>query len=359
MALLVDIKKKLGSFTLRIKFNADKNTVGLLGASGSGKSMTLKCIAGLENPDEGRIVLDDVVFFDSEKKINLPSRKRKVGFLFQNYALFPHLTVFDNIKFGLTDMPKSEACRIVEEKIKAMKLEGLEKRYPRELSGGQQQRVALARALVVEPKILLLDEPFSALDDYLRNHMVRQLIETISGFNGETIFVTHNMEEAYRICNDLIVLSNGSQEAYGAKEEIFQKPPTLSAARLTGCKNTSSVKKISDNCIRATEWGINLHTEEETEEDIEGIKYIGIRANYIIAAEADEKDKNVFKAWLAYTVEAPFKMTVYLNVGSEPQNSGQYNMQWEVTKEKWAEIEKHGFPINICLRKEKLIYFCG
>lgn len=352
--LSVDIKKRLGNFTLKVKFNVNKDTIGLLGASGSGKSMTLRCIAGLETPDEGKIILNDTVLFDSEKKINLPIRKRKTGFLFQNYALFPHLTVYQNIMLGLDSIPKNEAKRITEEKINMMKLDGLEKRYPRELSGGQQQRVALARALAVNPKILLLDEPFSALDDYLRNYMVRQLIQTLSEFDGDSIFVTHNRDEAYLICSDLVVLSNGRQEAYGDKKSIFQKPPSLSAARLTGCKNISSVKKISENYIRAAEWGIDIYTKQK---DIENIKYVGIRANYISLAENNENEKNIFEAWLSYTVEAPFKMMAYLSIGRKPESKGQYNIQWEMTKEKWEIVKKQEFPIKICFKQEKLMYF--
>lgn len=350
MGLSVDIKKKLGNFTLEVKFESSKGTLGLLGASGSGKSMTMKCIAGLDNPDEGYIALNDKVFFDSEKGINIPCRKRKVGYLFQNYALFPHLTVYQNIGFGIMDIPKNKYNSIIQEKIKMMKLEGLENRYANQLSGGQQQRVALARALAVDPEIILLDEPFSALDDYLRNHMVKQLHDTLMQYSGESIFVTHNMEEAYRLCNDLIVLSEGRQEAYGNKDAIFQKPPTIAAARLTGCKNVSAAEKVSDNCVKALDWGVELHTENLISENISNI---GIRANYISLAEKED-NKNVFKAWISFIVEAPFRVTVYLNLGREPGYSGEYNLQWEISKEEWNMVKNGGSPLNICLRPNKL-----
>ena len=146
-------------------------------------------------------------------------------------------------------------------------LEGLEKRVPVQLSGGQQQRVALARALVMEPEVLLLDEPFSALDEHLRSTMTKQLIDILADYNGVTLFVTHNMEEAYRICTTLLVLSEGNITASGDKEEIFNAPPTLAAARLTGCKNISTVRKISKEKwehlkVRSLPWKICLKPDK-------------------------------------------------------------------------------------------------
>ena len=197
MALYVDIEKDLSSFTLKSKFEQENGVLGFLGESGSGKSMTLKCIAGLENPSRGKIILNNRVLFDSEKKINLSAQERKVGFLFQNYALFPHMTVVENIELGLSNLQKEERNKITKEYIKRLCLEGLENRYPWQLSGGQQQRVALARALAPSPDILLLDEPFSALDYHLRGNMERELINILNDYHGDVIFVTHDREERY------------------------------------------------------------------------------------------------------------------------------------------------------------------
>lgn len=168
MALLVDIEKVLQGFTLKVKLDIGNETLGLLGQSGCGKSMTLKCIAGIETPTKGKIILNGRTLFDSEKGINIPIKKRKVGYLFQNYALFPNMTVLQNIQFGLKDLSQKEREKIAQDKINMFQLNGLENRYPSQLSGGQQQRVAIARALAVEPEILLLDEPFSALDNFLK-----------------------------------------------------------------------------------------------------------------------------------------------------------------------------------------------
>lgn len=351
MSLLVDIQKKLDGFILDVNFYSEGDATGLLGASGSGKSMTLRCIAGIEKPDKGKIVLNGRVLYDSENDINIPSRQRKVGFLFQNYALFPNMTVEENIAFAIEKLPKKERKKIVNEKIKMMKLDGLEKRYPFQLSGGQQQRVALARALAIEPEILLLDEPFSALDEHLRNLLSKQLIDTLSNYEGIALFVTHNMEEAYRICNELVVLENGNVEARGHKDEIFNKPPTMTAAKLTGCKNFSEVKYISSN--QAEAWGVNLIFDEILNENM---THVGIRAHYIkLATENDVV--NVFEAWPSSISEAPFKVTVYLSLGHQSNNIDDFQLQWIITKEEWNELKDKPYPWKICLDPKKLLIF--
>ena len=162
MSLYIDINKDLSSFNLKVSMESKGGIIGFLGASGSGKSMTLKCIAGLEKADTGKIVINEKVLFDSENKINIKTKDRKVGFLFQNYALFPHMTIRDNIEIGLDKLSRSEKNKLSSTYIQKFGLKGLENRYPWQLSGGQQQRVALARALITSPDILLLDEPFSA-----------------------------------------------------------------------------------------------------------------------------------------------------------------------------------------------------
>ena len=175
MSLYVDIEKRLGAFRLQSKFEVADETLALLGASGCGKSMTLKCIAGIVPPDRGRIVLNGRVLFDSEKKIDLTPQQRRVGYLFQQYALFPNMTVEQNILCGIRAGSRSEKRSLAAEKLRMFRLEGLEKKYPAQLSGGQQQRVALARILCSEPQAILLDEPFSALDSYLKWNLELEL----------------------------------------------------------------------------------------------------------------------------------------------------------------------------------------
>ena len=210
MALSVDIEKNLGSFRLRSRFETGDETLALCGASGCGKSMTLKCIAGILRPDKGKIVLNGRTLFDSEKHIDLPPQKRRVGYLFQQYALFPNLTVEQNIAVALKGRSKEERGRIVAEKVRAFHLEGLEKHRPAQLSGGQQQRTALARIMASEPEILLLDEPFSALDSELRFHMENEVRQAIRDFRQSVILVTHNRGEAYRLADRIASMEKGA-----------------------------------------------------------------------------------------------------------------------------------------------------
>ena len=170
--------------------------------------MTLKSIAGIELPDSGRIEISGRVFFDKEKKVNLKPQKRNVGYLFQNYALFPTMTVAQNIAAGLKGN-KAENEKRVQEMIRKFRLQGLEKHLPGQLSGGQQQRVALARIMAYEPDVILLDEPFSALDMYLKDRLQRELSEMLEDYPGTVILVSHNRDEVYRFCEDLAVIDKG------------------------------------------------------------------------------------------------------------------------------------------------------
>lgn len=351
MELFVNIYKRLPGFELDVNFNTGMDTLGLLGASGSGKSMTLRCIAGIDTPDRGEIVLNGRTLFDAKKGINLPCQKRKVGYLFQNYALFPNMTVEENIGFGIGHKRRDDRIAIINEMVKMIKLEGLEKRYPSQLSGGQQQRVALARALAIEPEGLLLDEPFSALDDYLRSHMVKQLKETLFDYHGVTLFVTHNMDEVYNICNNLLVLSHGKIEAKGETKEVFRSPPSLVSAQLTGCKNFSLAKYISPFELEALDWGITLKTNTEIPRHIE---WVGVRAHTIEWA-CDEKSDNVFKGRFNYSIETPSRMTIYLDMEKETLGQGVHQIQWEITKQTWSELRDNPQPWNLRINPEDLI----
>ncbi len=276
--LLVELDKDLPSFNLSVNLNAQDKPLGILGASGSGKSMTLRCIAGLETPSRGRIIVNGRILFDSCKKINLPCRDRKIGFVFQNYALFPHMRVARNIGFGLQHLPKEERRKQVQKYLELMQLQGLEKRYPHQLSGGQQQRVALARALAIEPDALLLDEPLSALDNYLRSQIEQLLAEVFAKYQGVVLFVTHKLEEAYRVCEDLVVLDRGKVIGAGDKEEIFQHPPNFKVAQLTECKNFSSLEIVNQKEIKALDWHCNLKVEQPLNSSL---AYVGIRAHHL------------------------------------------------------------------------------
>ncbi|MEA5581062.1 molybdate ABC transporter permease subunit [Nodularia harveyana UHCC-0300] len=349
--LIVNLHKKLPDFTLDVAFTADKHPLGLLGASGSGKSMTLRCIAGLESPTQGRIVLNGRVLFDSERGINIPSRQRRVGFVFQNYALFPHLTVAQNIGFALQDLPKTERPRRVAKYLEMIHLTGLGDRYPHQLSGGQQQRVALARALVSEPEALLLDEPLSALDSYLRDQIEKLLIRVISQYQGINLFITHKLEEAYRVCGNLLVLSQGQAIAYGSKQDIFHKPPTYTVAQVTECKNFSPARLINSHTIAALDWECSLSVIEPIPEPL---NFVGIRAHQISFSHQPHED-NTFPCWLADTSETQHRTTVYIKLHDLPNGADDYHLQVELYKEKWMALKDRPFPWYVRLDPLHLI----
>ena len=319
MALFVDIEKRLGNFQLQVKFETQDQVLALLGASGCGKSMTLKCIAGIETPDRGKILLDGKVLFDSEKKINLTPQKRNVGYLFQQYALFPNMTVWQNIACGVRD--KKRVKDVLPQIIVDMHLEGLEDKKPHQLSGGQQQRVALARILVNEPKVLLLDEPFSALDSHLRWELERQLMATLRKFSGAVLFVSHDRDEVYRIADHVAVYDQGKIDRMGDKWDVFQNPVTCSAARLTGCKNIAAAEFV-ENTVTVPEWGLSLLTEDV----VPGAKFLGVRARKLRAAE--RPGPNVYPFTIVEEIQGAFSdiLMIQLEAGKEP-------LRWEMTKE--------------------------
>jgi molybdate transport system ATP-binding protein len=249
--LEVKIKRKLPGFSLDISFSVSQEIMAILGPSGSGKTMTLHCIAGLMQPDEGCIKLNEKPLFDSSSKVNLPPQMRRVGFVFQNYALFPHLTINENIAYGIHHLSREKADERVSKLLETMNIPDLGKRYPRQLSGGQQQRVALARAIAPEPEILLLDEPFSALDTQVKERLEMELLSLQNFYKGITIFVTHNLTEGYKLASKIAVYDSGRIIQCDSKEKIINSPATHTVARLTGVRNLfkGSVKKTADSSV--------------------------------------------------------------------------------------------------------------
>ncbi len=308
--LKVDIQKKLKEFDLDVSFELEKGRLGILGPSGCGKSMTLKSIAGIVDPDKGIVSLTTdkkTTYFDSDNKINLKPQKRNVGYLFQNYALFPNMTVEENVAVGLG---KNDDKKIVSEIIKRFHLEGLEKRYPRQLSGGQQQRVALARIMAYSPDVILLDEPFSAMDTYLKEQLRIELLNSLDDFDGFSILVTHDRDEAFQFCDELIILDEGKIIAKGDTYEIFENPIKVQVARLTGCKNISKVEIIDEYHVKSIDWGITLEVSQKIPQNI---THIGIRAHNF--APASEDDVNVMDTRNATKLEMPFEWEITLANG--------------------------------------------
>jgi molybdate transport system ATP-binding protein len=235
--LLVDVRLHLGRFDVEAHFQAERGITVLFGPSGSGKSLTLQCVAGLIRPDEGRIVVGEQVVFDAQEGVELPPQQRRIGYVPQDYALFPHMTVAGNVGFGLSGWPRSQMRQAVDEMLALMGLSELAGRRPGELSGGQQQRIALARALVRRPKALLLDEPFAALDSPIRAQL-RQLVRDLQRrFRLPTLFVTHDLSEASFVADQIAILDGGRIRQVGLPNEVLMHPADLSVARAVGVKN--------------------------------------------------------------------------------------------------------------------------
>ena len=316
MSLTVDIVRQLGSFTLEAQFEAENGVTCLLGASGCGKSFTLKCIAGIEKPDRGHIELDGVVLYDSEKHINLPPQKRKVGYLFQNYALFPNMTVRQNILCGMhREKSRAEKEQKFREIVRMMQLDGLEDRKPAQLSGGQQQRVALARILVNEPRLLMLDEPFSALDAHLRDSLKIELRDMLQRFGKEVLMVTHSREEAYNMSSRIIIMDEGKLLANKDTKDLFADPGSVPAAVLTGCKNVIDAKKTGEYEVEVPVWGVRLQTAQPVRNSL---KAIGIRAHYFNV----NTQQNRFPVIYVEEMEEPFEVILQFRyAGQDPKSS--------------------------------------
>ena len=328
MALSVDIEKRFKGFTLRMAFEAENGTLALLGASGCGKSMTLRCIAGIERPDRGRIALDGVTLFDSRRRINLPPQERRVGLMFQHYALFPQMTVAQNIRCGARRALKGEAReRAVAEAIETLGLAELSDRLPGQLSGGQQQRVALARILVSRPDILMLDEPFSALDSHLRFRMEEETRQVIRAFGKPVLLVSHDRDEVYRMANRVAIVTDGRVERIGTRDEVFSDPGTRSGCLLTGCKNLSSLRRIDENRAEALDWGITLTLPLRP-----GTDALGIRMHAIRPGEGE----NAFRCRVTDVIENPFSFTVMLRPLCAPSSA--IPIGWELEKPLWRTL---------------------
>ena len=251
---------------LLLRVLGPKRLIGAWVLETFGKSVTLKCIAGIMTPDKGRIVLDGETLFDSEAHIDLTLQQRRVGYLFQQYALFPNMTVAQNIQCGIRTGSRAEKQQQQQaaEQLRRFQLEGLEKKFPAQLSGGQQ-RVALARILASEPRAILLDEPFSALDSFLKWNLELELADLLAGFGGPILWVSHDLGECYRNCKTVCVMENGVSSPVTDMKTLVQHPATQGAARLAGCRNFLPTRRCGDG-VRIDGWDITLPLKADAEQ---------------------------------------------------------------------------------------------
>ena len=314
LSMQIKIKKKLDNFTLDVSLDVAQETVGFLGESGCGKSLTLKCIAGVETPDEGKIVVNGRTYFDSEAGINLSPQDRKCALLFQDYMLFPNMTVAQNIAAGIdTRLDVNARDEVLRSEIARLGLEGFENRYPAQLSGGQKQRVALARMLAAKSEILMLDEPFSALDSHLKGVLEQNLSRVFDDFKGSILYVSHDIDEALFFCDRIAIVQDGKIVEYSSANLLVSHPKTKAAIKLSGCKNAPSAFYVSKTEVYVPKWGVSLSTADEVPKDL---KYIGIRATYLqlrdSTGEASHKE-NVFKMRIDRVSKSRFLLHILLS----------------------------------------------
>ena len=331
--LEVKINKSLPGFNLDIDFSINQEILAILGPSGSGKTMTLQCIAGLIKPDKGYIKLNDKVLLDSGRGISLKPRVRGVGFVFQNYALFPHLNAENNIAYGINSLPKEQIKMRVSELMAKMHITGLGKRYPKQLSAGQQQRIALARAIAPEPELLLLDEPFSALDSQVKERLELELLNLQNFYKGNILFVTHDLAEGYKLASKIAVYESGRVVQCDYKNRVIESPANRTVARLTGVRNImqGSIEKITGSMVQVAvpELGgrLNIIKDDTAGLAVNQTVTIGIRPEYIHLV--DRPGENTFLCKADRIVEGVSLINCFFHTGGE--NAGRH----------WIEVSLH------------------
>ena len=349
--LYADIHLRRGSFSLDMLLNSDAARIGILGASGSGKSMTLRSIAGIEDVDSGHIEIDGRLLYDSSQRINIRPQQRNVGYMFQNYALFPTMTVLRNVMSGLRGS-RNENREKAQRMLERLGIAELEERLPGELSGGQQQRVALARILVTEPGLILLDEPFSALDGYLRDRMQLEMMGMLEDYDGQIVMVSHSRDELYRFSEELFVIKDGRVLTSGETKSVFRDPGSIEAARLTGCKNFAAVRVISDHRLEADDWGVTLQLERSIPKDT---RYIGYRAHYFEPVWG-ERQQNCISFDLMKVDDLPFEKKYYIRAAQDSGGAADENMIcWFVQDDKQKMIDRKGLPDYLRMTEENIL----
>lgn len=346
MRLYADIKKIIADFELDVLIESDARRIGILGASGSGKSMTLRSIAGIEDGVSGRIEVNGRRLLDTDEKLNLRPQKRNVGYMFQNYALFPTMSVLENVMAGLKGSREENRNKALA-MLSRFDMDSYAERLPGELSGGQQQRVALARIMVTEPELILLDEPFAALDGHLRDHMQVEMLEMLEDYPGQVIMVSHSRDELYRFSEELFVLSGGKILKHGETKVVFGNPEHEEVARLTGCKNFAEVTVRDKHTLEIEDWGVTLALKREIPE---GTKSIGYRAHYFEPVWGD-KQEGCIKFDLARVDDLPFEKNYYIR-----PEGGSRLICWFVQSDQQRTIDERGHPDYLRLSESAILF---
>ena len=347
MAIEVRIHREFDDFKLDVQFQSGSRRIGILGASGCGKSLTLKSIAGIERPETGKIESAGKVFFDSAKKIWMPPQERNVGYLFQNYALFPTMTVEKNIGIALR-CGKKEKEKKVRDMIERFSLQGLEKKLPGQLSGGQQQRTALARIMIYEPDMILLDEPFSALDSYLKEQTQRECLELLQDYPGTVILVSHSRDEIYRFSEEVLVMDGGKAVIQKTVKELFEHPQKVAAAKLTGCKNIEEIVWKDGKHLYVPGWDMVIPAGMGNVGDAQAI---GIRAHEFTTERTESDGELVFPVYKPEVKEDLFEYHVQFFTSERAKTP----VVWKVSKKLWDVGEK-GVPKRLHLRREHILF---
>lgn len=330
----------------------------LLGSSGCGKTTLLRMIAGFTSPTKGEI------YIENQPITSVPPYKRPVNTVFQKYALFPHLNVFNNVAYGLKlktveDPAAKKGTRklikkeIAEKVNRALNLVGLADYGHRDvnsLSGGQQQRVALARIMAYEPDVILLDEPFSALDMFLKDQLQREMVNMLEDYEGTVIMVSHDRDEIYRFSEELLIMGQGKIVAAGPTKEVFRNPENKTAARLTGCKNFSRIRKLGEETVEAVDWNLVLHVERTVPEDAE---YMGYRAHDFIPVWG-ERGENMLKFDPVSSASLPFEQNYYIRSGEKAD--ADEVICWFVQRDELQQLKEKGKPDYLKIEEEKILF---
>lgn len=330
--IYAQIEKKYKNFELNIKIDTPARILGILGASGCGKSMSLQSIAGILTPDKGKICIGERVVYDSDRRINLTPQKRKIGYLFQNYALFPNMTVYQNIAVA------AKQKSAVEELLIKFYLEEVAGLYPARLSGGQQQRTALARILASCPEALLLDEPFSAMDSYLKEELQLELKERLQNFDGPVMIVSHDRDELYRLCDHILIMDEGKDIICKETKSLFDNPEKMQAARLTGCKNISKAVRVGEREVYAREWGVTFTVKRDIPENL---RYVGIRAHDFLP----DDERGFLQVKVLDVTDSPFERIILFQNARNPKGT-----MWLKMDDKKGTV-----PEKVYVNEEKIL----